>query len=85
MFHPIQSFRNTLRAVQLTVTNFQRLLFHLIAAIEKNTTALADQKKLLESIEAAQRTTAKAAQYLAAIERHRQETAGQRADFGLVQ
>jgi hypothetical protein len=60
---------------------FQRLGVALLSALERNTEALATNKAIAEQTLKATEATAKAAQYLAAIERHRQETAGQRTNF----
>jgi hypothetical protein len=81
MIHPIRTFKNTVLAVQLTITNTQRMLLGLITALDRNTATtaelLATAQATLKAAEATQTATA----YLAAAERHSREQSGQRHDF----
>jgi hypothetical protein len=81
MFHPIRTYRNTVLAIQLTITNTQRMLLGLITALDRNTATtaelLATAKETLKAAQATQTATA----YLAAAEQHRREQAGLRHEF----
>lgn len=81
MIHPIRTYRNTLEAIRLTVTNTQRMLLGLITALDRNT---ATNAALLETAKAtllAARATQDAVTYLQSAEQHRREQAGIRHAF----
>lgn len=82
--HPIRR----LRLIRLTVTNIQLAAYKLLQvglalfyAIQDNTAAHAELASVLKGIQLEAATTSKAVTYLAAIERHRQISAGQPSVF----
>ena len=81
MFHPIRTFKNTVLAIQLTVTNTQRMLLGLINALDRNTATTAELLATAKETREAAKATQTAVQYLAAAECHSREQNGQRHDF----
>lgn len=74
--HPIKRTRDTITAVKLTILNFQKLLFALIAALDKNTAAtsalLETSQKTLAACTEIQSATA----YMERADRHTRRSSG---------
>jgi len=81
MIHPIRTFKNTVEAVQLALSNLQRLILRLTFSIDQNTAATAALLETAKATLEAAKATQDAVQYLQAAEQHRREQAGIRHEF----
>jgi len=75
--HPIRTVRNTVKAIQLTILNFQKLLLALRLSVENNTAATAAQLETAKATLATATATQTAVAYLERSERQRRQSQGQ--------